>query len=153
MREDFMRDAEVRATRDRVWEMLSDVDALASCSTKVTDVESVIADQEWRLVLTDRVGPLTLSAPMSVSIVQRSPLEQVRIVAQGNDRMLGTRLHVEASVGCSDTPSSGPTRVTFVGSYDVSGKAANLGSSIVRRQANTMIDEFWKNFTSRLDFD
>jgi len=153
MREDFTREAEVALQRSVVWDVLNDVDALASCSTRLAEVTSVVADQEWQLVLSDRVGPMTLSAPMSVTVVERTPTEQVRIVARGHDRLLGTRLEVEASVGCAETPTVDQTRVTLVGSYDVSGKAANLGSTIVRRQAKAMIDEFWQNFSARLDQD
>lgn len=150
MREEFNRDAEVKASRDLVWELLNDVDALANCSSRVRDVTSMIADQEWSLILTDRVGPLTLSAPMSVSIVERSNLQRVTIAAEGHDRALGTRLYVEASISCAEASSVDLTRVALDGSFTVTGKAANLGSSIVRRQANSMIDEFWLNFTNRL---
>lgn len=150
MQESFRREGEVGAQRESVWELLGDVYALASFSSRLKDVEPIVQGQEWRLILSDRVGPIELSAPMSVEIVDSSYLELITISAVGQDRGLGTRLNVQASVGCQERGSNSLV-VTLEGTYEVIGKVANLSSSIVRRQANSMIDEFWSNFVKYLE--
>ena len=148
MRGSFQRSTQVSVSPVDVWEVLHDVDLLASYSSHLGAVTTVEADRLWTTALQDRVGPFRLSAPMEVEILDETDMVEISIRASGQDRGPGTRLVVEASVQLDET--NGDTMLTLTGSYDLRGKVAALGGAVARRQAETMIDEFWANLISDL---
>ncbi len=131
-----------------IWEALHDHVFLASCSTAATDPVLEATPGNWRFRLTSSVGPFNVSAPMRVEIVEERPYELIVVRARGEDRKIGTRLTVDASVNISGSDSQ--VEVELIGSFEVLGKVANMGASIVRRQASGMITEFWDNFQRRV---
>lgn len=148
MRGTFERTIPITASPGDVWATLHDVDQLASYSSHIGPVTTVEPDRRWKTSLRDRVGLLRLSAPMDVEIVEETAMVQVSIRASGQDRGPGTRLVVEAFVRL-DT-SNGDTHLILKGSYDLKGRVAAFGAAVARRQAETMIDEFWANLTAGL---
>ena len=148
MRGSFERTAHIAASPTDAWATLHDVDQLASYSSHLGPVITVEPDRLWKTSLQDRVGPFRLSAPMDVEILEETAMVEVSIRASGQDRGPGTRLVVEASVRIDQTARD--THLTLKGTYDLSGRAATLGAAVARRQAETMIDEFWSNLTAGL---
>lgn len=148
MRGSFERSTLIAAPAADAWVTLHDVDQLAAYSSHLGPVTTVEPARVWKTSLQDRVGPLRLSAPMDVEIVEETPMVQISIRASGQDRGPGTRLVVEASVRIDQT--NGDTRLTLTGAYHLKGRVVTLGASIARRQAETMIDEFWANLTAGL---
>jgi carbon monoxide dehydrogenase subunit G len=130
------------------WATLHDVDQLAAYSSHLGPVTTVEPDRRWKVSLQDRVGPFKLSAPMDVVIVEETSLVEISIRASGQDRGPGTRLVVEASVRLDQ--ANGETQLALSGTYDLRGRVASLGGAVARRQAETMIDEFWTNLTTGL---
>lgn len=145
MRGTFERSTRIMATPADAWAKLHDVNQLAAYSSHLGPVTIVEPDRRWKTSLRDRVGPFKLSAPMDVEIVAEKSMEQVSIRASGQDRGPGTRLVVEASVRIDQT--SGETHLNLKGWYDLKGRVATLGATVAKRQAETMIDEFWTNLT------
>ena len=146
MRGSFQRTTRTTASPADIWASLHDVDQLATYSSHLGPVTVVEAGCRWRTSLQDRVGPLKLSAPMDVEIVAETDMVEVKIRASGQDRGPGTRLVVEASVRID--PTSGDTQLTLGGWYELSGRVARLGGPVAKRQAESMIDEFWSNLTT-----
>jgi carbon monoxide dehydrogenase subunit G len=85
---------------------------------------------------------------MDVVIVEKTSLVEISIRASGQDRGPGTRLLVEASVRLDQ--ANGETKLALSGTYELRGRVATLGGAVARRQAETMIDEFWTNLTAAL---
>ncbi|MFZ0014837.1 MAG: SRPBCC family protein [Acidimicrobiia bacterium] len=148
MRDSFQRTARVAASPADVWATLHDVDRLASYSSHVGEVTTAEPDRLWKTSLQDRKGPLRLSAPMDVELVEETEAAEISIRASGQDRGPGTKLAVTASVRLD--PSDGGTQLTLSGSYELRGRGVTLGAAVARRQANTMIDEFWANLIAGL---
>lgn len=149
MRGSFERSTQIAASPADTWATLHDVEELASFSSHVGPVTTVEIDRRWKTSLQDRAGPLKLSAPMTVEIVEETAMVEVSIRASGRDRGPGTKLVVEASVRIDQV--NGGIRLTLQGSYDLRGRVATLGAGVARRQAETMIDEFWANLTGGLE--
>jgi carbon monoxide dehydrogenase subunit G len=149
MRDSFNRGARTTAPPTRIWEILHDVDLLASFSSHLGPVTPVEHGRSWSVPLQDRVGPLKLSAPMQVEIVEETPELEVAIRASGQDRGPGTKLDVEAVVRLD--PADEGTDLSLTGSFALKGRVAMLGASVARRQADKMIDEFWSNLTRALE--
>lgn len=148
MRESFERSALIGASRGDAWATLHDVDRLASYSSHIGPVTIVQRDRRWMTSLQDRVGLLRLSAPMEVEVIAETAMAEISIRASGKDRGPGTRLLVEASIRIDQTSEG--TQMNLHGRYDLRGKVASLGTAVAKRQAETMIDEFWSNLTADL---
>jgi len=149
MRGSFERSTQIAASPADAWATLHDVEELASFSSHLGPVTTVEADRRWKTSIQDRAGPLKLSAPMDVEIVEETAMVEVSIRASGQDRGPGTKLVVDASVHIDRV--NGGIRLTLQGSYDLRGRVAALGAGVARRQAKTMIDEFWANLTGGLE--
>lgn len=150
MQDSFERSMTIASAQETVWALLHDVDELASCSSHLGAVTTVEINRLWKATLEDRVGPFKLSALIDVEIISEDPMETVAIRASGQDRGLGTRLVVEAAVTTRSADEPGTVDVVMQGSYDITGRVATLGAAVVRRQANSMLDEFWINLGDRL---
>lgn len=148
MRGSFERSAQTEASATDAWTALHDVAQLASYSSHLGPVTTVEPDRLWKVSLQDRIGPLKLSAPMDVEVVEETAMVAISIRASGQDRGPGTRLAVQASVRLEET--DGDTKLTLEGTYDLRGRAATLGAAVARRQAEKMIDEFWANLAADL---
>lgn len=142
----FQRSALVAVSPADVWDALHDVDRLASYSSYVGPVETVEPGRRWKTSLQDRVGLLKLSAPMEVSVVEETEGESISINASGRDTGPGTRLVVDAQIRLGD--SDGSTEMVLEGSYELTGRATRLGAGVARRQAESMVEEFWVNLTT-----
>ena len=148
MKAKFQRSGLVDAPLAEVWECLHDVDRLATYSSYVGPVETIEPGQRWKTSLQDRVGLFKLSAPMEVSVVEEAESENISISASGRDTGPGTRLVVEASMRLGE--SDGATALVLEGSYELTGRATRLGAGVARRQAESMVEEFWVNLTTDL---
>ncbi|HEU4319749.1 MAG TPA: SRPBCC domain-containing protein [Acidimicrobiia bacterium] len=148
MRGSFQRSALLAVSLEDVWAGLHDVDRLASYSTHLGPVENIDPGERWKTSLQDRVGLVKLSAPMEVAIVEETHGERISIHATGRDKGPGTRLVVEATVRLTE---SGPdTELDLEGTYELTGRATRLGAAVARRQAESMVEEFWANLTTDL---
>jgi carbon monoxide dehydrogenase subunit G len=150
MKDTFERRMAVGLPLADAWTYLHDVDALASCSSYLQPVEVIEDGRRWSTVLQDRVGPFRLSAPVVVEILDERDLQSIEMRASGQDRGLGTRLRVDAAMQCRHSDDGDGTALVMRGTYDVTGRVAALGAAVVRRQAGTMIDEFWRNLEALL---
>ncbi|HET9261309.1 MAG TPA: SRPBCC family protein [Acidimicrobiia bacterium] len=148
MRESFVRTARVEASPARVWEVLHDTNLLSSLSSHLGAVRVVEPGRAWEVSLKDRVGVLTLSAPMQVEILEETDEATISVRAFGQDRGPGTRLIVEATIRLDQTDAG--TELNMSGWFELIGKVAMLGAGVARRQAGKMIDEFWSNLTKGL---
>ncbi len=148
MQGSFQRSTRITASPADTWEALHDVDRLASYSSHLGPVATVEPDRSWQVALQDRMGPVKLSAPMHVELVEETPLVDVSIRASGKDRGPGTRLNVEAEVRIEQVDDG--TQLTLNGTFDLTGRGVRLGAAVAKRQAETMVDEFWANLTTDL---
>lgn len=147
MRGSFERTTSIGASPGRVWATLHDVNLLASFSSHLGHVTTVEPDRSWNVNLQDHVGPLRLSAPMQVEILEETEEVEISIRASGKDRGPGTLLVVEATMRL-DQAEDGV--LTLSGRFDLTGKVVRFGAAVAKRQADRMIDEFWSNLTKVL---
>src|SRR5690606_3565547 len=119
---------------------LRDVELLSRCSSAIDEVNEKISGKEWSVVLRRRVGRFSVAAPLTVTVVGESELQWLRVHGRGTDTKIGARLDVIAEMQVEQDESG--VRLTLDGSYEMTGRIASLGASIVRRHADEMVDEF-----------
>lgn len=143
MKETFERQLTSARPPAPVMADLLDVERVASWVTILDEVHEQEPLSRYRGVLADRLGPFRLRADLDidVAVAERS----ITLRASGTDRQMGARLTVEGRLDVREDGAG--SRVILAGSYEVSGKAAQLGASSIRRKAAHIVDEFSTNLT------
>lgn len=142
--ETIHRDVTVGASRDRCWEVLTNVDTLASWITIVHSVEELAHLERYKAVLEDRVGPVRLRAPLAVTVDVAEPGAKVHVAASGRDPQVNSQITIDATMLLADGPAGG-TQLTVDASYQVIGKVAAMGGGIIKKKADKIITEFFAN--------
>ncbi len=150
MRETFRRVMVVREVDVAdVWTSLRDVELLASCSSSIGGVTEKVPDKEWSVVLKKTVGRFSVSAPLTVAIVDESEQQWLRVHGRGSDTKIGARLDVTASMHIEQVEAG--VQLTLDGAYEMTGRIASLGAALVRRHGNEMIDEFSRDLPRAME--
>lgn len=147
--ENFERDLPVTADAAGCWEVLTDVALLASWVPIVHDIEEIARLERYQAVLQDKVGPISLRADLVIDVEVPEPGRIVKVHAEGEDRQVGSRIAVDATLRL-EPGSGGGTRVAVRGRYQVTGRAASLGSGIIRRKADKILEGFFASAAEKL---
>lgn len=142
-RGEFERSLLVASDPESVWKTITDVDLVVSWLSVVRSVTEEERLRRYTAVLEDRVGPFRLKADLSINTDEVKEGEHLVARAEGQDRQVGSRLRVEASLTLCDAPDG--TRLDLKASYEVTGRVASLGDSTIRRKAASLVEEFFSN--------
>lgn len=139
----------VPATREDTWNFLTDVATAARCVPGVVDVAD---DGEgcYRGTLKARVGPMSISLSGTVSVQEQNEAEgRARYVVEASDRRIGGGVKTEMLVRVNrispeETGLVIETDTTFM------GRLGELGQPVIRRKAQSTIEEFARNLAREL---
>lgn len=109
-------------------------------SAGLSDAREIEAHRRYEARMTQRVGPISLSVPLEVSITEAVEPSRLRLEARGRDRMLGA--NVSMNVALEVAPREGGSRMRIEAEGRVLGKLGALGQGVIQRKAEEMIDEF-----------
>lgn len=138
---EFDRTLQVRAPAESVWGVITDVPLVASWVTVVDDVHERSHLARYDAVLADRVGPFKLSADLDVDVVDVDAPNSIRVRAEGEDRQVASRIQIAATVSLASEGEE--TAIHVEGMYEVTGRVATLGSSMIRAKGEKILDEFF----------
>lgn len=137
---DFARRLSVASDPSRVWDTLTDVERLAAWITVVGNVREVSRLDSYTAVLADRLGPFRLSADLDINVVDVEEGSSIRFVAEGEDRQVASRITIDGQL--SLTTEGSMTVIEVSGRYEVTGRVATLGASMIRSKGETILDQF-----------
>ena len=132
-----------RGTKE-CWEILTDPHRVASWVDVVDSVEELEPLAAYQGVLQDRVGPFQLRADLSITVTELADEQLIRFVAEGEDRQVGSRLHIDAGMRLSPGEKGG-SLLQFSGSYKVEGRIATLGDAMIHKKATAAFEQFLEN--------
>lgn len=144
----FDRAVEVPGGPDAAWVTFTDVPRVVSWISVVEDAQEIERLSRYKAVLKDKIGMFALRADLDISVSDVVEGGQLRAHADGQDRQVGARIVIDALIEL--TPSDGGTRVRVSGNYDVTGRAATLGASSIKRKGDKVVDEFFVNLSREL---
>lgn len=107
----------------------------------VGDVDELEHLSRYRASLEDRLGPFRLTADLDVEVTDLEEGSLIRFVADGEDNQVASRIVVRAEVRLS--AQNGGTDVEVEGEYEVTGRVATLGSSMIRNKGDKILAEFF----------
>lgn len=138
---DFDRTTQVEASAESVWDVVTDVALVASWVTVVDDVDELEPLASYTAVLADRLGPFKLAADLDVEVFDVEAPRSLQIRAEGEDRQVASRIQIAARVSLA--PHSRGTAIHVEGMYEVTGRVATLGSSMIRAKGEKILDQFF----------
>ena len=137
---EFDREIDVQVPPARVWDRILELDCIAGWVKIIEDVEQVEHLDAYRAVLTDSLGPFKMSADLEIAVTQHEHPVLISFTADGEDRQVGSRIWVDATLNLE--PNEAGSKLHFHGAYEVTGRAATLGASMIRTKASAMLDKF-----------
>lgn len=139
----------VPASREETWNFLTDVATAAMCVPGVADV-AADGDNCYRGTLKARVGPMGINLSGTVRVEEQDPDEgRARYLVEASDRRLGGGVKTEMTVRLR---SSSLTETEMVIETDTTfmGRLGELGQPVIRRKAQSTIEEFARNLAQAL---
>jgi carbon monoxide dehydrogenase subunit G len=130
---DISKEASINVPQTEAWALLRDVPRLSACIPKVSDVQVLEADQRYAAVVSDRIGPFSLSMPIDLS---------------GDDKRGQAR--VRGTLEATAEAQNGSTQLRLGMRLEILGRLATLGAVPIRRRADEVLSEFLRNVASSL---
>jgi carbon monoxide dehydrogenase subunit G len=148
-RSEFRRELTVLASPEESWKSLTDVPLLVSWVGIVEDAEELEPLGRYSAVLMDRLGPFKLRADLDIVVTDLTPGRSISFRASGEDRQVGSRLVIEATMDIASREPEGST-ARFTGFYEVTGRVASMGSGTINKKADKIMGEFFAAAESAL---
>lgn len=140
---------EVPADPERCWKTLTDVSTLVEWVGIVEDAEEHEPLRLYSATLMDRVGPFSLRADIAIRLTEVEAGRVIHAVAEGEDRQVASRILVDATLRLVPLPDG--TRLEIDGTYEVTGRVATMGASMIKRKASDILAEFTNHATRALE--
>lgn len=141
-RSEFDRQLAVVSSPQQAWAMLIDVPRLADWIGIVENVHEIEPLARYEAVLRDRLGPFKLRADLDVVVSDVQVERRIMVRASGEDRQVGSRLAVEATMMLQPGDPDG-TSIQIAGAYEVTGRVASMGSGTINKKVEKILDEFF----------
>ncbi len=144
----FTQECAIPVERERLWDFLMEVPKVARCVPGIESIEAVDASA-YKGSLRVQVGPIRLSlqGTMTVEEQDRSAW-RARMRAEANDRRLGGGIRARLSLTLA--PGEGGTRLRIETDLAVLGKIGEFGQPVIKKKADTLLEEFARNLRSAL---
>jgi carbon monoxide dehydrogenase subunit G len=139
---EFKRNARIDAPVSDVWALVDDIPTAASCIPGVTEVQ-MRGEREFDCRVTQRVGSVKSSFGIRAEMADLVPNEQVTIVCEGKDKMLGS--NVRATVRFRLGEEGQATAVDIAADFQVTGRIATFGQRIIAAKAEQVVMQSLRN--------
>ena len=136
-------DIAVAASRDAVFQALSDAPFFASCIEGVRDLQAIDASH-FSAVLETRIAYLRFKFKAEVEITRLSPPEEIEAKVEGTPLGIVGRLTATATTRLSE--AGGQTVIHYSIDAILTGKLGSMGQPVLKAKAKDME----KHFTERL---
>src|ERR671933_2516524 len=140
----FENKATIPVSRDRLWDVLMDMEQVARCLPGVENIQPIDEDND-NGTLKMRVGPIGLRLEGKVSVTERNrDAWQAGMRAEGNERGVGGAVKANIGMRLSEVA---PTETELLVTTDaqVMGKLGEFGQPVMRKKADSMMQEFSRN--------
>jgi len=144
----FDRELQVPGEPAAAWKNFTDVRQVVEWISVIGEAEELEPMARYTAVLADKIGMFSLRADLHITVTEVAEDRGLRVHAEGQDRQVGARIVIDGNVQLA--PTSGGTSVRVSGSYEVSGRAATLGASSIRRKGDKTLDQFFENLSRQL---
>jgi carbon monoxide dehydrogenase subunit G len=122
------------------WTLMTDVPRVVSWIKVLSEVRELERLSSYAAVISDKVGMFSLRADLDIVVRDVQEPERLVFHAEGSDRQLGSRITIDVAVELDERETGSAVHVS--GQYEITGQAATLGSSQIRRKGERVLAEF-----------
>lgn len=128
------------------WEALNDPAVLKDC---VPGCESItrIADNEYEVVMTAKVGPVSAKFKGKMTVTNADPPRAYTLAFEGQGGVAG---FAKGEANVALTPEDGSTRLAYSAKATVGGKLAQVGARLIDSVAKQIAGKFFEAFNARV---
>lgn len=129
------------APPDRVWQLLMDTTALASCIPGCVSLDpDPETEHRYIIRLSVKLAAVMGTYDGSVQLADLVPMQSYRLMAEGR----GRPGFVKGSAAIDLAPAGGATTLTVAGEVQTGGAIARVGQRLIKSAARLMMDRFFK---------
>ena len=144
----FTQECVIPVARERLWDFLMDVPTVGRCVPGVESIEAVDGNA-YKGGLKVQVGPIRLALQGTITVEEQDRSAwHARMRAEANDRRMGGGIRARMSLAL--TPSGEGTRLRIETDLAVLGKIGEFGQPIIKKKADTLLEDFVRNIGSAL---
>jgi carbon monoxide dehydrogenase subunit G len=136
------REVAIAAPAHALWDLLWDVRRIVECLPGCVDAREVEAHQRYAAKMQQKVGPISLSVPLDVKVVEADAPRRLALDARGRDPVVGAEVAVRVTLDVVSRGDESTLRIDAEGR--ILGKLGALGHGVIQRKAEETIDEFGK---------
>ena len=134
------RELPIVATPAALWELLWDVRQIVECVPGCVEAREIAPHQRYAARMTQKVGPISLSVPLEVEVVEATTCRRLALSAKGRDPALGAEIAMRVTLDIETRGDESLLRIDAEGR--ILGKLGALGHGVIQRKAEEAVDEF-----------
>jgi carbon monoxide dehydrogenase subunit G len=143
----FERTVHIQAPPADVWQLIDDIEAVASCIPGVTDY-AASGDREFTALMTQRVGPVTARFRLNTKLINLDPPRSVTVISEGHDPDLDSTVRAEQRFELR--AADGGTDVNISADIRMTGRVATFGQRIISTKAERVVLDAFANVSTLL---
>ena len=123
-----------------LWKLLWDVPRIVGCVPGCVEAREIEPHRRYAAHMSQKVGPISLSVPLDVTVTEAEPDRRLALQARGRDPVIGAEIAMQVTLGIE---AQGETSLLHVEAEGrVLGKLGALGHGVIQRKAEEAVDEF-----------
>ena len=134
------RELPIVATPAALWELLWDVRQIVACVPGCVDAREITPHQRYAARMTQKVGPISLSVPLDVVVIEAVTSRRLALSAKGRDPAIGAEIAMRITLDIEARGEDSLLRIDAEGR--ILGKLGALGHGVIQRKAEEAVDEF-----------
>jgi len=139
----------VPADRDITWALVMDIPRVAICVPGIEDVR-VEADDRFQAVMKVRIGPISLNLAGTIQVLERDEEKgEASFLVEASDRRVGGAVRTDITIQLV-SQADHQTELVIVSDTNFMGRLGELGQPIIRRKANTTMQDFARNLAQQV---
>lgn len=139
----------VKASVQRVWDFLMDLQAMGSCVPGCEAVNTIDEDT-FEVTLKAKLGFITAKPTLRITVYEKRPPYHLKSSARGKDSDRASTFDLKNSLDLKSLPQ-GDTEVGFRSEINIVGKLAKFGFAIFKEKFKQQNKEFTARLKSRLE--
>jgi carbon monoxide dehydrogenase subunit G len=134
------REVAIVVPAQALWDLLWDVRRIVECLPGCVDAREVEAHQRYAAKMQQKVGPISLSLPLDVKVVEADAPRRLALDARGRDPVVGAEVAVRVTLDVVSRGEESTLRIDAEGR--ILGRLGALGHGVIQRKAEETIEEF-----------
>ncbi len=136
----------LKASRDKVWELLMDPDVLANATPGVKTLE-LTGEDKYNALLEVKMGPVSGSFRGKMEVIDKVEPESFVLKMRVNGKI--GNVSAEGKLNFAEI-AVGQTEVSFSGAAKLTGTLARTGQRVLSGVAKTMTNQFFQSLEEEL---